>query len=233
MRKILVSIIAFFPFYSMAQVQQPPAFPDGSEAFFNKAMKAINTRHVTWVKSTAKKTNENNWTEAEVRKESNSYAVLGNINNADIEALAFLVLMQAARSAQEDLKAIMAKVKAINHAKSKQRELLQEAQKKSSSYSSKRYDSLKHANDRIQALSKGQNPDAVKFVTTRMAPTNADMDGLVGQIKNDLDSISEMSEMESLRLQMAMDRLSKMMSTLANILKKIRGTQDAIIDNLK
>ena len=52
-------------------------------------------------------------------------------------------------------------------------------------------------------------------------------------INNILDSMSEMGEMESLRLQMAMDRLSKMMSTLSNLLKKISDTSSAITQNLK
>ena len=47
--------------------------------------------------------------------------VLGDLGEADIEALAFLVLMQAAKSAQEDLKAVMDGVKAINAEKAKQR----------------------------------------------------------------------------------------------------------------
>lgn len=53
------------------------------------------------------------------------------------------------------------------------------------------------------------------------------------KIKNDLDSLSEMGEMESLRLQMAMDRMSKMMSMLSNIFKKISDTQQSILQNLK
>jgi hypothetical protein len=53
------------------------------------------------------------------------------------------------------------------------------------------------------------------------------------KISTKLDSMSEMGEMESLRLQMAMDRVSKMMSTLSNILKKMSDTQQSIIDNLK
>ena len=52
-------------------------------------------------------------------------------------------------------------------------------------------------------------------------------------IKNKLDSLSEMGEMESLRLQMAMDRMSKMMSTLSNLLKKVSDTANAITQNLK
>lgn len=44
---------------------------------------------------------------------------------------------------------------------------------------------------------------------------------------------ASMGEMESLRLQMAMDRLSKLMSTLSNILKKTSDTANAITQNLK
>jgi hypothetical protein len=57
--------------------------------------------------------------------------------------------------------------------------------------------------------------------------------GGVDEMKQDLDSISEMGEMESLRLQMTMDRMSKMMSTLSNLLKKISCTASRITQNLK
>ncbi len=50
---------------------------------------------------------------------------------------------------------------------------------------------------------------------------------------NELDSMSELGETESLRLQMAMDRLSKMMSTLSNMLQKISETSANIAGNLK
>ncbi len=48
-----------------------------------------------------------------------------------------------------------------------------------------------------------------------------------------LDSLSEMGEMESLRLQMAMDRMSKLQSTLSNILKKNSEAASSITRNLK
>ena len=44
--------------------------------------------------------------------------------DADIEALVYIVLMEAAKSAREDLKAIMDGVKSINTAKGKMRVLL-------------------------------------------------------------------------------------------------------------
>jgi hypothetical protein len=52
-------------------------------------------------------------------------------------------------------------------------------------------------------------------------------------VKSKLNSISEMGEMESLRLQMAMDRLSKLMSTLSNLLKKASQTAQGITQNIK
>jgi hypothetical protein len=64
-------------------------------------------------------------------------------------------------------------------------------------------------------------------------PTRAELDASIDQMKTDLDSMSEMGEMQSLRLQMAMDRMSKMMSTLSNLLKKISDTQGSIVQNIK
>ena len=70
--------------------------------------------------------------------------------------------------------------------------------------------------------------DALDFLLLERAA-----EALRAELKNDLDSMSEMGEMESLRLQMAMDRLSKMMSTLSNLLKKVSDAADSIVQNLK
>ena len=48
-----------------------------------------------------------------------------------------------------------------------------------------------------------------------------------------LDSMNEMSEEMSLRLQMAMDKRSKFISTLSQIMKKISTTQDILVQNIK
>jgi hypothetical protein len=56
------------------------------------------------------------------------YLVLGSGGDADIEAILFVVMMEAAHGADEDLKDIMQGVKASNNAKAQQRALLQERQ---------------------------------------------------------------------------------------------------------
>ena len=83
---------------------------------------------------------------------------------------------------------------------------------------------------------KKQNPDTVRLVRSvafKKSPTKTEINAMVDQIKKDLDSMNEMSELDQLRLQMLMDRRSKMMETLSNLMKKFSDTQEDIIQNLK
>jgi hypothetical protein len=123
----------------------------------------------------------------------------------DIEALAFLVLMEASKSAQDDLKSIMDGVKAINGAKSK----------------------LPGSRDQHGSL------DVDVILQLMLTVYGMNVDAEFCSIQKGLDSMSEIGETESLRLQMAMDRMSKMMSALSNLMKKISDTNSAIAQNLK
>jgi len=57
--------------------------------------------------------------------------------------------------------------------------------------------------------------------------------GGLDDLKGKLDSMNELSEMTSLRLQMTMDRRSKFISTLSQMMKKISTTQDILVQNIK
>lgn len=125
-------------------------------------------------------------------------AVLGSLATADIEALAFIIMMQAAKSAREDLKAIMGAVKAIDMARA----------------------------------CKGARP-CLEALAPKDEVTQAHLDALRSRLATKEVSLSEMGEMESLRLQMAMDRMSKLVSTLSNLQKKISDTSSTIVQNIK
>ena len=56
---------------------------------------------------------------------------------------------------------------------------------------------------------------------------------LLDDMKGKLDDLNEMSEMTSLRLQMTMDRRSKFISTLSQMMKKTSTTQDILVQNIK
>ena len=138
-----------------------------------------------------------------------SWGVLGSMQDGDIMALATFVMMQASKSAQEDLKAIMAGVKAVNAAKARQRELL-------------------GINSKQRADADMLDGDS--FV---IAIASLQVDAMLAETQDDLDSMGALGEMQQLRLQMVMDRRAKMMSALCNIMKKIADTQDNIVSNLK
>lgn len=128
--------------------------------------------------------------------------------DGDIDGLVFTVLMEGARSSREDLRAVMDQLKAVTAQKEKVRE------------------ALKQRPDRgLDLLS----------VTSLLSSAiiRSELDLVIDQMKDDLDSMSELGEMESLRLQMAMDRMSKMMSTLSNLLKKMSDTASQITQNMK
>jgi hypothetical protein len=78
----------------------------------------------------------------------------------------------------------------------------------------------------------------VRAVPTDLHPggpvtTEDELRAIRDDLRDRLDSMNEMSEMTSLRLQMAMDRRSKFVETLSNIMKKIDSTQETIVQNLK
>lgn len=166
----------------------------------------------------------------------------------DVEAMAYVVMMEAAKSAQEDLKAIMAGVKAINAAKRHQRELLArinrdvvaatlaEAEGKEIEFPPQGCGRSGYERAEI-AVPDPEAPGGVRFAHVTLidgeVTSRRQLEAAKDSLQSDLDSMSELGETESLRLQMAMDRMSKMMTTLSNILKKISDTSDAITQNLK
>jgi len=59
------------------------------------------------------------------------------------------------------------------------------------------------------------------------------LEEMLEDLNGNLDGMSEMSQMTSLRLQMTMDRRSKFISMLAQMMKKISTTQDILVQNIK
>ena len=64
-------------------------------------------------------------------------------------------------------------------------------------------------------------------------PSMADLDASIDELKDRLDSLPDVNEMDQLKLQMLMDRVSKAQTTLSNLLKKISDTSDTVIKNIK
>ncbi len=166
----------------------------------------------------------------------------------DIEALAFRVMMQATQDANQDLKTIMGEIQAMNKAKQQMREMIQKIKHDISANCRKKGEidplDLKTGMGSERAYHRAMIPcpdplakGGVTLVPTNLYPGKVKDVCQLQDIRDDLmsrlDSMGDISEMMTLRLQMAMDRRSKMMSTLSNIMKKISDTAEAITQNLK
>jgi len=157
-------------------------------------------------------------------------------------------MMQATNDMDRDLKMIMAEVQAMTAAKQKLRELIGLVNKDIAANAAQT-DRNPPLNFQIgmgsqKAYHQTQMPFAdlesaggVRFIPTDLFRGEiVDVLQLVAiqeDLKAKLDCMSEMSELTLLRLQMQMDRRSKMISTLSNVLKKISSTQDAVVQNMK
>jgi hypothetical protein len=59
------------------------------------------------------------------------------------------------------------------------------------------------------------------------------IESIMNGLQGNLDGMHQLSEMASLRMQAMMDRRSKLIETLSNIMKKSSTTQDTLVQNLK
>jgi hypothetical protein len=130
--------------------------------------------------------------------------------DGDIEAIAFIVLMSAAQSARDDLKAIMEGVRAINEAKAKQRRLLDERNRLA-----------------VPAHEAALDLDSIVLLLGALLAQEIDSDAR-GLLTN-----PDAGELQALQMQMMIDRISKAISVMSNILKKLSETQSTIVQNLK
>jgi hypothetical protein len=92
---------------------------------------------------------------------------------------------------------------------------------------------MRAANKAKEAFRQGQVAVAAALAAEKAQLRKSDADEITERAKQGLDSLSELGETESLRLQMAMDRLSKLMDTLSNLLKKNSDAAQGIVKNMK
>jgi len=234
---IIFSVIALC--FIMDATKAQKAIPAQADSFYKKAMPQINTKHIRWIKSTAANPANKEMTENGFINLATGYANGLNISEGDIEALAFLIMMEAAKSAQQDLKEMMNEVKKTNEQKKKLRDAMQRLKKNEHNLSRVMLDSFNRLTASIVTTTAGSKPirstaktDMVKSKAT--FPVSAvEAKAAQDDLQRKLDSVDEMSEANNLKLQMAMDRRNKLMEAASNIMKKIQATQDAIISNLK
>jgi putative addiction module CopG family antidote len=168
----------------------------------------------------------------------------------DVSAMCYVVMMEAVQDTDADLALIMGEVKAMTAAKQALRTLLNKVARDVAA-NAWQADGQPPLNLNSGMGSAGSyytsqmpTPDpgssgGVTFTPVNLVPgsapltTVAQLKAILSNLQANLDSMNEISEIASLRLQMVMDRRSKLVSTLSNIMKKISVTEETIVQNMK
>jgi len=173
-------------------------------------------------------------------KGSRASASTGIPAGADIDALAFMVLMQAASDQNQDLQEIMNEVQVINNAKVVLRNAMSTLQNELS-----RTTNIKAAvvcmtpgclsiaqqlRDVETLTSKTEHP--VRFATYT-TPTFGQLRQAQTAANQSLDSLSDMSQSMQMKLQMEQSQYSQIVEAISNIEKKMNDTSENIIQNMK
>lgn len=162
-----------------------------AETFYQQLAKAIRPEYKKVTDKTIAALKDKPVSSELIRQLLGGSKVLSGLQEADISALVFYVMMQLAQAAREDITSIMEDITRANEQKKQLRENLRQQQELNQ-----------------QTLGRQYRP--------------------VGDI-----AAQELSEMEQLRLQMAMQRQQQLLTMLSNMLKKISDTRKTIIQNLK
>jgi hypothetical protein len=172
----------------------------------------------------------------------------GSLAAMDVDALVFLVMMEAAQSSQSDLQQIMQQVQADNQAKQSLRgvqEQLQQAQANLEA-NARAQSKPSAANEPCVTpacaaiAEKAKNAERVSAASSKplhyavgTQPTRSQIAELQVRTKADSDSLNDLSEQLQLRMQMEQQELSQAYETISNIMKTMSDTSSAVIQNLK
>lgn len=207
---------------------QPPAeFPADAQALEVTLLSRVGSRARAWIQQeAAREVRADRVSESTASRAVATNAAFGNLGDADIEAIAFLVLMEAAKSAQEDLKAIMAGVKQINDAKASIRSSPLPAQQAGQA-------TAKAGSAPAIAVAPRAAPKVSRVAIQPRPLPRPEFERQLAAAKQNQDVLRQMGETESLRLQAAMERKGQLESMISNTMKKISDTSQALTQNLK
>jgi hypothetical protein len=152
---------------------------------------------------------------------------------ADVASMAFIVVEEAARSAREDLAAIMASVRGIDEQKRAWREAVDalntagaRAAEHLSTVDRLTVEASRAVGEALDGYGESFSETALEQLDSWAVHSRLESERLQQQLQDAgfvaerLDTLTERSELESLRLQQVMDRRSKLIATLSGILTK-------------
>lgn len=172
MRSSFAVIVAMVLASGTVRAQESPAITPEMTAVEARLLAKVSPEGRAWIRQEAARQKSGTGVAGKIDSQTwTTYPSLTSMSDGDIIAIAFLVMMEAAKSANEDLKSVMAGVKAINKQKASIRE-------------------------------------------TQRANT-------------------ALGDAQAVRMQLYMDRRSKMLETASNLMKKMAESGSTTVRNMK
>jgi hypothetical protein len=201
MRARLLLLVALAACGLASQAAAKPDYPPGALDRRQQIMPHIGPVTRAWIAGEARRLADG--TASDVTGDIRG-ADLGIPAGADIQELAFVVLMQATEDQDQDLQEIMTQVQAQTKAKQALRQQLQVVQ-------------ADNAGVATNAVGAGGETRGRRIAGPGERPVQT----------------SDISEQLQLKLQMAQQRYSQLMQMLSNVMRSLSDTGSAIIANLK
>lgn len=177
----------------------------------------------------------------------------GTLPAQDTDVLVQLVMFELWKAEEDALEELLKEMHRMNQAKKRQREYmsrLKQQKAQSNTEMRQEYKNINNQQQKVSGKAKTITKQYPKMAATRrlgirypktpkidlkdtssMGP--AELEKLIAEEEQKMDSLSELSEELSLKIQILMDRRAKIIQTLSNIMKKISQTSDTIIANIK
>jgi hypothetical protein len=215
--------------------------PQGANAVFDSIIHHINKKHITWLTETAQESNKKLSDIDDLLSDANNYTGTPNYSSMDIDAMYFLLIMECNRYEEAELKEMLSEMQEVNKHKQELRDFAAKTKEKSlvsrSEYDSTRYSFLKIETQiaRLSFYLSNISIDLAGYKSSGSKKTVSEEELAQAQAiaKDDLNSISELSDLLSLRIQKVMDRKARFIALISKILRKISGLESIIIENLK
>jgi hypothetical protein len=176
----------------------------------------------------------------------------GDLSSQDIDVLVSLVMFEVWKSEEEALREIMDEMHKMNQAKEKQRDYMESLKKQKALYK----DKLRESRDKAIAPQSTQIRPAMARISREMATTRrlnikytktptlpplkdvrqmsaSQLEEEIQSAEANLNSMGDMSQLQQLQLQDAMQKQQQVIQTISNIMKNQHDTLKSIIQNLK
>jgi hypothetical protein len=174
------------------------------------------------------------------------------LSSQEVDVLAMFVMFELWKSEEDDLKEMVNEIQKMNEAKKRQREYLEYLKKQKASAANKLRESYTGTNAKHSGQIRTVSPQFltetaktrllnIKYTRTPKLPifkdpkqmSASELEQAIPNAETNLDSLEEISQLQQLELQDAIQKQAQILQMISNIMKNQHDTLKSIIQNMR